>query len=222
MRLFVFLIILICSKVPKNGISTLKPSMQLVKNEICMLNVLEFAELKPFALVKITALMEEYCQTCQKTGWNRLRSVPKFIKRHQRSIHENDIKNKNVFGVPFKINIQRHGMPLPQSIIEIMDYIRQNSTFTVGIFRKGGAKSRMNAIREEIEKYSRYNFEGDQSKISSPEYQAKISNDVIDAADIFKQYLRELPECLLTNKLSQTLIDIFTCKFKNLCRLSKV
>ena len=32
----------------------------------------------------------------------------------------------------------------------------------------------------------------------------------IDMADILKQYLRELPECLFTNKLSQTLIDIFT------------
>jgi hypothetical protein len=34
----------------------------------------------------------------------------------------------------------------------------------------------------------------------------------IDLADILKQYFRELPECLFTNKLSQTLIDIFTCK----------
>jgi len=35
----------------------------------------------------------------------------------------------------------------------------------------------------------------------------------IDIADILKQYFRELPECLFTNKLSQTLIDIFTCKY---------
>lgn len=35
---------------------------------------------------------------------------------------------------------------------------------------------------------------------------------LIDLADILKQYFRELPECLFTNKLSQTLIDIFTCK----------
>jgi hypothetical protein len=34
----------------------------------------------------------------------------------------------------------------------------------------------------------------------------------IDLADILKQYFRELPECLFTNKLSQTLIDIFICK----------
>jgi len=32
----------------------------------------------------------------------------------------------------------------------------------------------------------------------------------IDVADVLKQYFRELPECLCTNKLSQMLIDIFT------------
>ncbi|KAM3184758.1 hypothetical protein ACTXT7_007709 [Hymenolepis weldensis] len=30
-----------------------------------------------------------------------------------------------------------------------------------------------------------------------------------DVADLLKQFLRELPECLLTNKLSSTLINIF-------------
>ena len=33
-----------------------------------------------------------------------------------------------------------------------------------------------------------------------------------DVADLIKQYFRELPECLLTNKLSETFISIFTCK----------
>uniref|UniRef100_A0A0L8FMF3 Rho-GAP domain-containing protein n=3 Tax=Octopus bimaculoides TaxID=37653 RepID=A0A0L8FMF3_OCTBM len=31
-----------------------------------------------------------------------------------------------------------------------------------------------------------------------------------DVADLTKQYFRELPECLLTNKLSETFIGIFT------------
>lgn len=35
-----------------------------------------------------------------------------------------------------------------------------------------------------------------------------------DVADLLKQFLRELPECLLTNKLGATLIDIFYRKFK--------
>ena len=31
-----------------------------------------------------------------------------------------------------------------------------------------------------------------------------------DVADLLKQYFRELPECLLTNKLSETFVNIFT------------
>lgn len=30
-----------------------------------------------------------------------------------------------------------------------------------------------------------------------------------DVADMFKQYLRELPECLVTNKLSDTFLAIY-------------
>ena len=33
-----------------------------------------------------------------------------------------------------------------------------------------------------------------------------------DVADLVKQYFRELPECLLTNKLSDIFISIFICK----------
>ncbi len=193
-------------------IKTHRPSLKSSKTQINSLNVLQFSDLKPFALVKITALMEDYSHTCQKSGWNRFRAVPRFIKRHQQSINENNLKNKNVFGVPFKINIQRYGQPLPQSIVHIMKYVRINSKFTTGVFRKSGSKARMNSIRDEIEKRSFYVFEDDNNKMNSPEIQNKLSNDTIDAADLIKQYFRELPECLLTNKLSQTLIDIFTCK----------
>ncbi len=34
-----------------------------------------------------------------------------------------------------------------------------------------------------------------------------------DVADVLKQYFRELPECLLTNKLSETFISVFTRKY---------
>ncbi|MEW8545910.1 MAG: RhoGAP domain-containing protein [Candidatus Thiodiazotropha sp.] len=33
-----------------------------------------------------------------------------------------------------------------------------------------------------------------------------------DVADLVKQYFRELPECLLTTKLSDVFISIFICK----------
>ncbi len=47
--------------------------------------------------------------------------------------------------------------------------------------------------------------------LNSSNTSSAISMDTIaiDVADVLKQYFRELPECLFTNKLSQTLIDIF-------------
>ncbi len=182
-----------------------------------------------------------------------LRTVPKFMKRHQKSLDQALFKNKLVFGVPLKLNFQRHGQPLPQSIIQIMKYLRKNSTNTIGIFRKSGSKLRMGVLRDLIERTNALNlneFEKqlnalnslnnhelnsigsgfssqstsksdlvDDLNMSNEQHQSKITinNEMmcIDLADILKQYFRELPECLFTNKLSQTLIDIFTCKFYN-------
>ena len=171
--------------------------------------------------------------------------MPKFIKRHQKSIDHNIYKNKHVFGVPLKLNFQRHGQPLPQPILQLMKYLRRNATNTVGIFRKSGSKLRMAMLRETIERFNSGNYTEFEKQINSV-YCQQQQNDLnscgsgfssqstsksdliddinatdkftlnadiisIDVADILKQYFRELPECLFTNKLSQTLIDIFTC-----------
>ena len=154
--------------------------------------------------------------------------MPKFIKRHQKSVDANTYKNKQVFGVPLKLNFQRHGQPLPLAIIHIMKYLRKNSLNTVGIFRKSGSKSRMSYLREliernntftasEIEKIIASTMNGSESGLTDTDRGGEslsVNNEImsIDLADILKQYFRELPECLFTNKLSQTLIDIFTCK----------
>lgn len=227
--------------------------------------------------------------------------MPKFIKRNQKSIDQSTFAaNKLVFGVPLKVNFQRHGQPLPKSIIQIMKYLRKNAINTVGIFRKSGSRSRMSLIREHIERTNTFDFDdierlfsfvnspsspSSSSSSSSPSGSVMsnvdgsstssnglttsgvVSNDLnsigsgfssqstsksdlvdestchsgrgsgglssaeqkqivnaelisIDLADILKQYFRELPECLFTNKLSQTLIDIFTCKWPKI-KLSK-
>lgn len=48
------------------------------------------------------------------------RAVPKFMKR----VRVPDYKDKNVFGVPLTINVQRFGQPLPQCIQQAMRYLR--------------------------------------------------------------------------------------------------
>ena len=47
---------------------------------------------------------------------------------------------------------------------------------------------------------------------ASADFEALQSYDV---ADLIKQYFRELPECLLTNKFSETFINVFLRRFKN-------
>ena len=182
--------------------------------------------------------------------------MPKFIRRHQKSIDQDLYKSKKVFSVPLKLVYQRQGQSLPMPIIQIMKYLRKNSMNAVGIFRKSGSKIRMNIIREQIEKTNTFDLDLIEKKFNdmnnvnsnarnnahssantSPELYStgsglsshstsksdlvdecslqetlNIEMISIDLADILKQYFRELPECLFTNKLSETLIDIFTCK----------
>jgi hypothetical protein len=159
--------------------------------------------LKSFAHVRLTALMESQTNAivCPKSGWDRLRVVPNFIRKHQKWQAENSLKNKRVFGVPIKVNMERTGQAIPGAIYQIINYLRENSDNVVGIFRKNGSKSQMNQMRAAIE-----------ADLSISAFVTlHDNNDIINLADLLKQYLRELPECLLTNKLSNTLIDIFTC-----------
>lgn len=165
------------------------------------------------------------------------RAVPKFMKR----IKVPDYKDRSVFGVPLTVNVQRSGQPLPQSIQQAMRYLRNHCldqvsysclwihpthgglSFVllfllalkgrgwllpssslmfffqkVGLFRKSGVKSRIQALRQMNESAEDYvNYEG---------------QSAYDVADMLKQYFRDLPEPLMTNKLSETFLQIYQCK----------
>lgn len=68
----------------------------------------------------------------------------------------------------------------------------------MGLFRKSGVRSRIQRLKQLTES------QGD--AISYDGQQA------YDVADMVKQYFRELPETLFTNKLSETFIAIFQRK----------
>lgn len=75
--------------------------------------------------------------------------------------------------------------------------MQQNASDHVGLFRKSGVKSRIQLLRNMVDTTSEIlNYNDQQS---------------YDVADMIKQYFRELPETLLTNKLSETFILIFQC-----------
>ncbi|XP_012057773.1 PREDICTED: rho GTPase-activating protein 7-like [Atta cephalotes] len=144
--------------------------------------------LRKLALLKLTACMERYCPT-HRTGWNW--ELPKFIRK----IKTPDYKDKTVFGVPLLLSLQRTGQALPKCIQIALRWLRANALDQVGIFRKSGVKSRIQKLKIMTETQGdNINFDGQQA---------------FDVADLVKQYFRELPEALLTNKLSETFIAIF-------------
>lgn len=70
--------------------------------------------------------------------------------------------------------------------------------FQVGLFRKSGVKSRIQALRQMNEK--------------SPENLSYEDQSAYDVADMVKQFFRDLPEPLFTNKLRETFLHIYQCK----------
>lgn len=78
------------------------------------------------------------------------------------------------------------------------------SSCQVGLFRKSGVKSRIQALRQMNEASGAdgggVNYEG---------------QSAYDVADMLKQYFRDLPEPLLTSKLSETFLQIYQCKNVN-------
>ena len=73
--------------------------------------------------------------------------------------------------------------------------------FQVGLFRKSGVRSRIQQLRLACEAAG-----SDEHTVSFEGFSA------FDVADLVKQYLRELPEVVLTSRVSQMLITIYQCK----------
>ncbi|KAH6935936.1 hypothetical protein HPB50_011642 [Hyalomma asiaticum] len=106
-----------------------------------------------------------------------------------------DFENKTVFGVPLSVSLQRTGHALPPSIQGAMEFLRKSAPEATGLFRKSGVRSRIQKLRSMHESAT--------GPISYEQHQA------YDVADLLKQYFRELPDGLLTSKLSDTFLCIF-------------
>ncbi|XP_024082130.1 stAR-related lipid transfer protein 13 isoform X1 [Cimex lectularius] len=144
--------------------------------------------LRKLALLKLTSIMEKHCPT-HRTGWNW--ELPKFMRKMKNP----DYKDKTVFGIPLCVSLQRSGQTLPTCIQMALTWLRNNALDQVGLFRKPGVKSRIQKLKSMAETQGdEISYEGQQA---------------FDVADMVKQYFRELPEALLTNKLSETFIAIF-------------
>ncbi|KAK9718983.1 RhoGAP domain [Popillia japonica] len=165
-----------------------RPEFEEGGRELYTLSANQLQVLRKLALLKLTAHMEKYCST-HKTGWNW--NVTKFMRKLKCPAY----KDKIIFGVSITVIQQRTGLPLPKSIAEALKWLVENAANNVGIFRKPGVRSRIQHLKTIMEEF------GD--KINYNDQQA------YDVADTVKQYFRELPEALLTYKLSETFISIF-------------
>uniref|UniRef100_A0A7M4EBK8 Rho GTPase-activating protein 7-like n=1 Tax=Crocodylus porosus TaxID=8502 RepID=A0A7M4EBK8_CROPO len=158
-------------------------SMQIDNQSAAHLN-----RIQKLALLKLTALMDKYSPS-SKQGWNW--TVPKFIRK----IKAPDYKDKNVFGVPLLLNVQRTSHALPRGILQAMEYLRRHFLDQVGLFRKSGVKSRILSLREMNE--------------NDPSNVCYEGQSAFDVADMVKQYFRDLPEPIFTSKLCESFLHIY-------------
>ncbi|KAJ7310317.1 hypothetical protein JRQ81_007223 [Phrynocephalus forsythii] len=165
-----------------------RPSLNSASLEINRQSAAQLNLLQKCSLLRLTAIMEKYSLP-QKQTWAW--TVPKFMKRSKTP----DYRGKMVFGVAPMVNVQRTGQPLPQSIQQAMRYLRGQCLDQVGIFRKSGVKSRIQALRHLNE--------------ASPDHVNYEGQSAYDVADLLKQYFRDLPEPIFTNKLTETFLQIY-------------
>ena len=114
---------------------------------------------------------------------------------------------RNVFGVSLMSNVQRNGQPLPLPLQYALQYLRRTAIGNQGLFRKSGVKTRISRLRLLMETQP-----DDSEKIFTKD----DDYSPYDIADLVKMYFRELPEPLMTQKLSQTFISIFSGKWHRL------
>ncbi|XP_067899962.1 rho GTPase-activating protein 7 isoform X2 [Heterodontus francisci] len=167
----------------EQNLNTQNLHLQIDSQSVAQLNLLQ-----KLALLKLTTLMDKYSPS-SKQGWNW--TVPKFIRK----IKAPDYKDRVVFGVPLLLNMQHTGHPLPKSILQAMHFLRSHCLDQVGLFRKSGVKSRIQALREMNE--------------ACPDGVSYEGQSAFDVADMMKQYFRDLPEPLFTTKLCESFLHIY-------------
>lgn len=161
---------------------------------ISSLSCTQLHVLRKLALLKLTAYMERFCPG-HRTGWNW--DLPKVLLRNKPKPKDKEKEKKkesDIFGISLNLMLQRTGFPIPKCIEVALEWLAVHGKDQLGIFRRSGVKSRIAALRDLMEERGH--------NIDFSAFQ------VYDIADLVKQYFRELPDALMTNKLSETFILI--------------
>ncbi|KAG5285036.1 hypothetical protein AALO_G00033370 [Alosa alosa] len=139
-------------------------------------------------LLQLTGLMDRLSPTC-KQGW--IWTGPGLCRPLKKHHH----RNRKVFGVPLLQSVQASGTPLPPCILRAMQHLKTQCLNQVGLFRKPGVRSRIQSLREMVE--------------ADPEGISFESQSAFDVADMVKQYFRDLPEPVFTEKLNESFLHIY-------------
>uniref|UniRef100_A0A1I8G2C9 Rho-GAP domain-containing protein n=1 Tax=Macrostomum lignano TaxID=282301 RepID=A0A1I8G2C9_9PLAT len=167
-----------------------RPSIQVREMQIAAMSIAQMQVLKNAAFLELNKVMQEFCPPNKSLlSW----FLPKFLRRAKPPIPPSKTA---VFGVPLTTVQMRCGQPLPPCIVHMMRQLRQSGVSAHGIFRRTGGKARVSSLKAEID--------------AQPDMRDFSQCQPYDLADLVKMYLRELPECLVTTKLSPTLMDLFT------------
>lgn len=167
------------------------------------LSVPDLIGLRKLSLLRLTALLERFAPSQRAlpgpgpgpTNWTSVNKLFRKIKSPGEALRGGKGGGGGgVFGQPLYVIAQRTGQPLPPPILLAMRFLRAQAPETIGLFRKCGQKGRIRKLKEAIE--------------AGQELAAFDSAQSHDVADLLKTYFRELPEPLLTVKLSETLLAI--------------
>ncbi|XP_066985968.1 ralA-binding protein 1-like isoform X3 [Macrobrachium rosenbergii] len=125
----------------------------------------------------------------EKEERRREKEEKKRLKKDKKKKSEDvyDEEELPVFGVPLCTAVERSpshdGVQLPSIVRECIDYIEENGLLCEGIYRLSGVKSKVQQLRRQ------YNS-GEPVRLADQEPHV--------VASLLKQYLRELPEPVLT------------------------
>lgn len=157
------------------------------------------------ALLRLTNLFEIFSSSSTLSERSRqmrfATRVQNLLVQLKSIIHQNNIdanlpKQNGIWGASLS-SIQARtsdSTPLPRFVHDIIDYLEQNAQFIEGIFRKNGTRTRVSEIRNCCSKL------GPDQPLPT---EFLTSSNFHDVAEVLKQYFRELPECLMTNRISK-------------------
>ncbi|VDP05109.1 unnamed protein product [Soboliphyme baturini] len=121
--------------------------------------------LKKFCAYKLAGIMEKYSQPVRHFGWDFWiqRLIGRMSCQNQKTYDGKllpfwnalslwtwtyDFSERAIFDVPLSVLVQRTGQPIPQCILQSMEYLKSEACDVVGIFRKSGTCSRVQKLRQ--------------------------------------------------------------------------